>query len=86
MPPLADSPQRDTFVHGHVIGLVAFYQILRIFLRRSDCIVLKLRRRRDLFFDPSLHPTGFRIPAYMISDSKFPFHHTGTEALFGEAV
>ena len=79
---IADFHERGTFVHGHVVGLVALDQILWFFFRRPNHIALKLDGRRDLFLNHSSYAAGFRIPAYMISDPKFLFH----EALFGEDV
>lgn len=78
----ADSPERRTFVHGHVISLIALDQILWFFFRSPNHVALKLDGRRDLFLNPSSYEAGFRVPAYMITDSKFLFH----EALFGEDV
>ena len=79
---LADSIERRTFVHGHVISLIALDQISWCVFRRPNHIALKLDGRRDLFLNSSSYAPSFRVPAYMISDSKFSFH----EALFGEDV
>ena len=61
--------ERRAFVHGQVIGLVALDEILRLFLRGADRIVLELLGRSDFLFSyGSTHPPCFGVPAHMISD------------------
>ena len=78
----ADSPERRTFIHGHVISPIALDQILWSFFRRPNHVALKLDGKRDLFLNPSSYASSFRVPSYMISNSKFLFQ----EALFREDV
>jgi len=48
-----------TFVHGHVVSLVALDQILRLFLRGANGIGLKLNGGGDLLLDRSTDAARF---------------------------
>ncbi len=81
MPPivsfLVDLFEGRTFVHGHVVGPVAFDQILWFFLRGADRVRLELDGGGDLFLDRSSDPAGFRVPLNLISNFEFVFHRYG---------
>src|SRR5580698_9109185 len=55
-----------TFVHGHVVSLVALDQILRLLLRSANGVRLKLYGGGDLLLDCSADPACFRVPLNII--------------------
>jgi len=61
-------------MHGHVVGLVAFDQILRFFLRGADRVRLELDGGGNPFLDGPPDPACFRVPLYMIAYFKIVYH------------
>lgn len=57
-----------------VIGLVALYFVLRIVFRSMMNITLVLKILGVDGDDRPGHPTGFRIPAYVIANAEFLTH------------
>ena len=61
-------------MHGQVISLVAFEEILRLLFRGMHHIILESHWRRDLFLDRSTDAACFRVPTYMIPYFELRFH------------
>ena len=57
-----------------MICFVALDQVLRLFLRRTNRVVLERHGGRDLFLDLSSDVAGFRVPLNMIPNFEFVFH------------
>ena len=73
-------------MHRQVVCLVALDQTLRLFLRRTNRVGLERHGGRDLFFDPSPHVAGFRVPLNMIPNFEFVFHLRESENLCGTGL
>jgi len=71
---LRDLSESRAFVHGQMISLVAFNQILRLFFRGTDHVVFEPHRRRNLFLDRSADAACFRVPTHMISYFELTCH------------
>ena len=78
----ADFGECRTFVHGHVVGLVALDQILWLLLRGANGVGLKFDGGDDPFLDRSSDMSCFRVPLHMISNFEFLFHHCDITAFF----
>ena len=48
-----------SLVHGHVVGRVAFDQVLRLLLRGANRVALERHGRGDLFLDRPPDVPGF---------------------------
>jgi hypothetical protein len=57
-----------------MIGLVALDQVLRLFFRGTNRVILEFDWGSDLFLDRSANAACFRVPTYMIPHSEFAFH------------
>src|ERR1051326_8520192 len=59
--------QSRPFVHGHMVGLVALDQILRLLLRGVDLVPLECDFRRDFLLDGPSDSACLRVPRNMIA-------------------
>jgi hypothetical protein len=54
-------------MHRDMIGLVALDLVLRFILAGMNCVAFKRDVARDDPGDPAADPSGFRVPAHVIS-------------------
>jgi hypothetical protein len=81
-------PQDRTFMHGDVIGLVAFDLVLRIILARMMDVTLVAHVARMYSHDPTADSASLRVPTYVITDFESLRHklmllsnHSGSIAI-----
>ena len=69
-------------MHGHVVSLVAFDQILWLLPRSADGIGFKLNGRGDFLLYRSPDVARFRVPRHMISNFKGFLHRNNIFSRF----
>jgi hypothetical protein len=62
-------------MHRDVIGLIALDLVLRFILAGMNRVTFKRDSGRDDSGDPAAHPTGFRVPAHVISPPEAFLSH-----------
>src|SRR6185312_277279 len=64
---IAQLRQCRPFVHRYVIGLVALYLVLRLFIARMNGVAFERNFGSYDFDDPSADAPGFGVPAHVVA-------------------